>query len=1100
MILIISSVSQVFLISKKVEAVTGPYSDEGDIKFESDDKAASTTTTWRLMGFIIRLDTCGYNSKSGGSSKYIEVRFDDENVSHNIRPNPYKPGYNLTKYVISEDYFLGLMKNDKSKQKLYAEFLKNMNPELLPDGTYKGGTIYLNGIFGVYDNGNFKKGPYYTLSGISRAEDWSKETKDDFEQYFNIPVDYHPTKLDIEVPVSVEYHTNEHELMFTDNLGKVNIDEKTTYTFPDTYRFKGKTYDLYRSYYVNMSKPTKMLGKLKIGVDGATPSQVKKRTVTATDTKGLKLIAMYKEKDPTPDPDDILPESIFEPLEDPTPQAVIKADVRGNEQFDVELGIPTTENMYTNVVSENYLYSYRFTKVVEKVPYKVAVSKTYNLSWNSYEKVGKDKDTGEDVYDYVVKEEEYVAKEDIVVERLVAYWRIKELKVFVLDSSVIGNDALPGKSVGLIADKVNIPIIECDRSVNIKDHVLDPNGYEKTMVLTEENIVGGDIKPTISSTDLQDCVEAIVGIPKVKNDKLIFNNIVIMDNIATLKEGPRPKDLPAATLCDRNVLYKDKLEIPRDRANDEYETQGLVIYKQIYPEVNGSSSGGIGGVEIIGSSKKIFEIPEINSVVVHTPTVCNARISDLKAFNQMVVPEINRASLILDKSFTIILPTIGEHNDYPGYGYRDYSKYIATRRVKFPFDVYRGTNYIRSGTWIDMIGDEETFYLPTWVTEGNYEIEFKTTAINCADNSDSLSEYIANYNSENYAAIDSIFVQVTGRLYNLQIYDITDYPLWESVFRKENSLKLTGTNYTVGINNQDGKLTGRLAKYTFPLVYGSHPENAKEGAMKLGYSTRFKLTTIGNMYEKEDYIKISPRFYYVDYHGNNKKEVDLYYTETFNGKRNYLVKVGGNKDQTNMKSFVLGNTYWQVPEKEVTQTAYVDGATADSIRSRKNEMFSFGEIQLKNTFRTYTGDSSYIPSGVIPSSVGTKKVLQSVQSWYGEYYLPSDVHVVAKDFNLKKYASERGYIDFTEDIWLNKGYIIVNFDIVTYQAGKEQGNLSYVNKENALKGYCNMWKLEGSQLTKTDTYGNTFEFKYGDYVMYDTEKSAAIDYKPGGTH
>ena len=45
-----------------------------------------------------------------------------------------------------------------------------------------------------------------------------------------------------------------------------------------------------------------------------------------------------------------------------------------------------------------------------------------------------------------------------------------------------------------------------------------------------------------------------------------------------------------------------------------------------------------------------------------------------------------------------------------------------------------------------------------------------------------------------------------------------------------------------------------------------------------------------------------------------------------------------------------------------------------------------------------------------------------------------------------------------------------------------------------------MWKLEGSQLAKTDTYGNTFEFKYGDYVMYDTEKSAAKDYKSGGTH
>lgn len=238
----------------------------------------------------------------------------------------------------------------------------------------------------------------------------------------------------------------------------------------------------------------------------------------------------------------------------------------------------------------------------------------------------------------------------------------------------------------------------------------------------------------------------------------------------------------------------------------------------------------------------------------------------------------------------------------------------------------------------------------------------------------------------------------------------------------------------------------------------------------------------------------------MDYHGNNRKEVDLYYTETFNGKQNYLVKVGSDKDKTNKKSFVLGNSYWQVPKKEITANAYVDSVTEELVRSRESEMFSFGDIQLNTTFRTYIGDSSYIPSGVIPSSVGAKKVMQSVQNWYGEYYLPSDVHVIVKDFDLKKYAKERGYIDFTEDIWLNRGYIIVNYDIVTYQTGKEQANLSYINKENALQGYCNMWKSEGSQLSKTDIYGNTFEFKYGDYVMYDTERSAAIDYKSGGTH
>ena len=244
----ITSIFQSLVISSIVQAVTYPKSEKGDIIFESDDKAASTNTTWRLLGFIIRLDECGTNSKTGGESKYIEVRFDDKNVINEINPHPTRPGYNLTKYTINEDYFISLMKDNPKKEKLYAEFRKKMNKEKLPDGTFKGGTIYINGIFGVYNSGKFKSGPYYTLSGISRAEGWGQDTLNDFKQYFNIPLDYHPTKLDVEVPVTVEYHTSDHELMYSDNLDKVDLEKNASYTFPEEYEFKGKTYELYRSY------------------------------------------------------------------------------------------------------------------------------------------------------------------------------------------------------------------------------------------------------------------------------------------------------------------------------------------------------------------------------------------------------------------------------------------------------------------------------------------------------------------------------------------------------------------------------------------------------------------------------------------------------------------------------------------------------------------------------------------------------------------------------------------------------------------------------------------------------------------------------------
>lgn len=1092
MILIISSVSQVLLISKIAQATTDPYSINGNIYFESGDKAASTSTTWRLMGFIIRLDKSGYNSKAGGKTKYIEVRFDNENVTNSIKPNPEKPGYNITKYTISEEYFLSLMRDDKDRQKLYSEFRKKMSKDKLPDGTYKGGTIYINGIFGVYDSGKFKSGPYYTLSGISRAEKWGQETLNDFEQYFNIPLDYHPTKLEIDVPVSVEYHTSDNELMFSDDLGKVEIDEKKTYTFPDTYKFKGKEYELYRSYYVNMSKPTKMLGKLKIGVDGATLAQVKKRSVTATDLNGLKFIAMYKEKIILPPEDEIEPDSIFTPLDEPNPEAVIRADVRGNEQFDVEQGIPTTESVYVNATSEEYLYTYQFVKEVVNVPYKVSATKTYNLSWKSWEKIGVDKDTGDDIYDYVDKSEKSTKTTEVTVERKVAYWRISHLSVYTLDGVYVKNEALPDNNLYVKATDIDKPNVESKTSSNWQDHVLDPDGYKKNMTLDSENIVGGYIKPSIDSDDIKDCVEAIVGIPKVVNDKLVFNGATIMDDTETLKEGPKPAEIDESMMCNEDALYMDNLVIPRDKANMEYSSTGKAKY-------NITTAIGTAG-HLPSNLAKLYDIEDINLVTVHTPTICNAQITDLKAYNQLVNPEMNRASLILDKSFTVRLSTTGEHNDYPGYGNRDYAKYIAYRQVKFPFDVYNGTKYVAAGTWITINSDETTFYLPTWVPEGNYEIQLEAPAINCdANNGYDKTEYLANYIIDDYVAIDSIFVNVSGRIYGLTMYDITDYPTWKDVFRSKDSLTLTGTNYTVGINDQNGLATGRLAKYTFPLVNGSHPTYETVGAVKLGYCTRFNFTTIGDLY-KEDKVKIVPKFYYVDAKGQNRQEVDLYYTETFEGKRNYMVKVGSDKDKLNTKSYMLGDKYWQVPDIEIAATSYVTGKTIKDVKAQKDILFNFGEMSMSNSFRTYSGTSSYTPSKTIPSTVDPKTVIQSVQKWYGEYYLPSDVHVLPKGYDLNSFIRDNGAIDFNESIWLKNGYIIVNFEIVTFKEGKEDGHLSYINKDNALKGYCNMWKMEGSQLVKTDSSGNTFEFKYGDYLMYYTDKTAAQDYISGGTH
>lgn len=146
--------------------------------------------------------------------------------------------------------------------------------------------------------------------------------------------------------------------------------------------------------------------------------------------------------------------------------------------------------------------------------------------------------------------------------------------------------------------------------------------------------------------------------------------------------------------------------------------------------------------------------------------------------------------------------------------------------------------------------------------------------------------------------------------------------------------------------------------------------------------------------------------------------------------------------------------------------------------------------------------------------------------WYFEYSLPSDVHAVKKGFDVTKYAHENGGIDYKEDFWKKDGYIVVNFEIVTFEAGFEniQGDgdtgmgwmegaeifdkesetpiphLTYTNRQNVDYGYCSMYKMEDQQLRRRDWHKAQFAFRYGDVLMYSLDGSAKKDYRSYGTH
>ena len=109
-------------------------------------------------------------------------------------------------------------------------------------------------------------------------------------------------------------------------------------------------------------------------------------------------------------------------------------------------------------------------------------------------------------------------------------------------------------------------------------------------------------------------------------------------------------------------------------------------------------------------------------------------MTDDQAHNQKTTPNPNRSAFILDRPFTVRIPTSGQHRNIHGYGDRDYAKYVRSKQVYFPFDVYSSDKSIfyPKGTWITIPTPQldTEFVLPVWVDEGNYEVYFRTIAEN----------------------------------------------------------------------------------------------------------------------------------------------------------------------------------------------------------------------------------------------------------------------------------------------------------------------------------------------------------------------------------
>lgn len=663
--------------------------------------------------------------------------------------------------------------------------------------------------------------------------------------------------------------------------------------------------------------------------------------------------------------------------------------------FETTKGIPTGEDAFATGQLQKYYYDVGLLHCHGTIPVPVEITVTYTYTIETEN--GPSKESFTITYTYYVN-------------RPYSYYRIKELQIYTLESVSVENQALP--------------VVPWEsQAFDPADVGRDPDRDQYIQIPTYGAYTyGGDLSGgwCISSEELQQIAEQTAGDVWVRNDVLTIDDETILDGSYVKARAPEPVNQTGGRLV---TFQSESMTIPHTKCNGENDTKAIAVYRELYRE-----------------ERRERAVKHVNPVVIHTPVVCKGGVTDDIAHNQQVIPT-GHFSLILGRSFQVGVSTVGTHKDQKGYGTRDYAKYTALRQIRFPFEVYDGQVHLAADTWIDLPPERKTFYLPVGVHEGDYRIRYRTIAKNAAAEQGGIDKngYLANLELSDYGAYDELTVTVVGRMYDLAVTDIVDYPRWRSVFYETSGAKKNDA-FWVGRKNLEGEaFPARASNGVLPILPGDHPFNPSARAVGLGYQVKLQVKTIGDMRSNEDQIAFFPTYYYVSRDGSRRQKVRLYQK----------------KD--------LSEVY--VP---LVLTAL---------------------------------DRSYLPVEVRNVSDPVLRA-QSVQVWDGAYQLSPDLYLVDANIDLASYIRQRGgRIGQRDPVFLRNGYLLVQFEVRTYPAGSAKtGHLSYANTENSARGYCNMWRMQGFSYERTDGFGNCFAFADGDCLLFDTKYSLHSDYESWGTH
>lgn len=672
------------------------------------------------------------------------------------------------------------------------------------------------------------------------------------------------------------------------------------------------------------------------------------------------------------------------------------------------------------------------------------------------------------------------------------------------------------KEVEVVEDGLDLP----DEEIKTEE----PDGVESDNVIFKEDTYAFEVSSALfsSGSGMTSEIDLTDDADDAKSEysaKLTFKNL----------SSFRLEDLRilAPSLSCRNDLFsnsgieiqKKKLNTGSDGAEPAADSSLVISYTPVR---------AIG----YGKADRYYKTDNINKVVLHTPI--SIKVSVKKAEDHLIQnttehPGYGRV-VPLGTPFTLGLDYVG---DFTGvYGTVDTEKYTLEDGTAYMRFEYESWVKHPDGS-VDYHPKDETyklkdvekcvFYAAYWAEEGNLPIHVTVECLNTYENGTSGGVLpkgdciagAANVSRDYYCAMNEVFTDLNGRLFGLRQYDVADYPTLQNVFRQGDSYKKSGKTIVSGNKNflgidvdKDGLFPDSAA--VFPIVDGDSIDGVSYGAYKTGYVVRYNITTIASLTNQSDNLIIEPAFYWVK-NGigeQEKRAVKLYYNENVNGKNSTLVEVGGKADRENWHQFCIGDL-----ASDVNLGCLVDTSKAQKYEEPKDliqkveDAWTYSGVRLPASASVCEGDlyrdvlkiaSDGTELG-IPGSVSWEQVNRCLQTWYGEYYLPDDLHVRLADADADRQFAEDGKTgyDFKEEYWCNDGYLVVNFDIRTIKAGEE--HLSY-DGTVLDPNHLDMWKMEESCKSKMGDWFQKFVFNEGDFIVYDLKTSMSRDYRSGGTH